>query len=357
MDNLLDRRKFLHRSLTYCSGLAVLMAMPSLAGGRKISAFGEVPVAVNEFEITGADIRVIGVGCGGCIALNSMIGTGIPGVKYIAVNRDEQALGSCLATNKLNIGSIANDATNAATQHEFGRKAAEAHSTVIAKAIHGTDLLFIVAGLGGSTGTGAAPVIAKIAKDQGILTAGVVTTPFPFEGGRRAKQAADSLRILEDTANSTIVVPNTDLLTMIDRKATLLDAFRMADDSLCQAVAGISTLYTIPGLSDPDFYDVRAVINLMRSARVRHGVGQGVNRAVAAMQQAINSPLLGAETVESAAGVILNISCGPDIGQNEALNGIRHIQEFVRDFLPIVYGFKIFPEQAGTVVATIIAGR
>ena len=237
---------------------------------------------IEEDMMLGADIRVIGVGGGGGNAVNSMICAGIDGVKFIAANTDLQALATSLAAAKLQLGAKLTKGLGAGANPDVGRKAANEDSTRIAEAIQGTDLLFITAGLGGGTGTGAAPVIANIAKEMGILTVGVVTKPFPFEGLRRMRQAEDGLRELRDNVDTLITIPNQRLLGVVDRKTTLLESFRMADDILRQAVAGIADLVTVPGLVNVDFADVRTIMSRMGRAVMGVGVARGDNRAVEA---------------------------------------------------------------------------
>jgi cell division protein FtsZ len=318
-------------------------------------ARGRMHFEIEEDVLMGADIRVIGVGGGGGNAVNSMIRAGIDGVKFIAANTDMQALATSLAANKLQLGAKLTKGLGAGANPDVGRKAANEDSTRIAEAIQGADLLFITAGLGGGTGTGAAPVIANIAKEMGILTVGVVTKPFPFEGQRRMRQAEDGLREMRENVDTIITIPNQRLLGMADRKTTLLDSFRMADDILRQAVAGISDLITIPGLINLDFADVRAVMTKMGRAVMGVGVARGDNRAVEAAQRAISSPLLEEGSIDGAEGVLVNITGGPDLALQEATEATNIIQKAASENAQIIFGTVIRPEQAEDIMITVIA--
>jgi len=316
---------------------------------------GRMHFEIEEDMIMGADIRVIGVGGGGGNAVNSMISAGIDGVKFIAANTDLQALAHSLASSKLQIGSKLTKGLGAGANPEVGRKAANEDSTRIAEAIQGTDLLFITAGLGGGTGTGAAPVIANIAKEMGILTVGVVTKPFAFEGQRRMRQAEEGLKEMRDNVDTLITIPNMRLLTVVDRKTTLLDSFRMADDILRQAVAGISDLVTIPGLVNVDFADVRTIMSRMGRAVMGVGIGRGDNRAVEAAQRAISSPLLEDGSIDGAQAVLINVTCGPDLSLQEANDAANIVQKEVAVDAQIIWGTVIRPEQQEDIIITVIA--
>ncbi len=316
---------------------------------------GRMHFEIEEDMMLGADIRVIGVGGGGGNAVNSMISSGIDGVKFIAANTDLQALAHSLASAKLQIGSMLTKGLGAGANPEVGRKAANEDSTRIAEAIQGTDLLFITAGLGGGTGTGAAPVIANIAKEMGILTVGVVTKPFPFEGQRRMRQAEEGLRELRENVDTLITIPNQRLLGLVDRKTTLLDSFRMADDILRQAVAGISDLVTVPGLVNVDFADVRTIMSRMGRAVMGVGIARGDNRAVEAAQRAISSPLLEDGSIDGAQGVLINVTCGPDLALQEANDAANIVQKAVAEDAQIIWGTVIKPEQQEDIIITVIA--
>ena len=316
---------------------------------------GRMNFEIEEDMMLGADIRVIGVGGGGGNAVNSMISAGIDGVKFIAANTDLQALAHSLASAKLQFGSKLTKGLGAGANPEVGRKAANEDSTRIAEAIQGADLLFITAGLGGGTGTGAAPVIANIAKEMGILTVGVVTKPFAFEGQRRMRQAEEGLKEMRDNVDTLITIPNMRLLGVVDRKTTLLDSFRMADDILRQAVAGISDLVTVPGLVNVDFADVRTIMSRMGRAVMGVGIGRGDNRAVEAAQRAISSPLLEDGSIDGAQAVLINVTCGPDLSLQEANDAANIVQKEVAVDAQIIWGTVIKPEQQEDIIITVIA--
>lgn len=357
MGNLLDRRKFLQLSLTYCSGLAGLISRPAMAWGLKISTHNEVPAEVNGLLVAPI-IRVVGVGGGGCNAMNSMIAAGIRGVEYIAVNTDALALRKSPATNKILIGCELTKGQGSDGQPEIGYVAAKEHSEALRMAIQGSDLLFIVAGLGGGTGTGAAPVIASIAKKQGILTIGAMTTPFSFEGNRRRRQARAGLRAIGTILDSTIVLGQEALLTTADRKGTIIDSVRMSECALCHLVTGILSLISRPG-SGVRIEDIRSLFEHMSHshAGVGHGVGRGANRAKDAAHNAINSPFLGAAAVRSARGVILNVAVGQDVPVHEADAATKIVTSTAEADAMFLRGISVIPELEDTVVATIVAGR
>jgi cell division protein FtsZ len=311
-----------------------------------------------EFEeemITGADIRVIGIGGGGGNAVNTMICSGIENVKFITANTDMQALNTSLAPQKLQLGAKLTRGLGAGANPEIGCKAAMEDSARIAEAIQDADMLFITAGLGGGTGTGAAPVVAKVAGELGILTVGVVTKPFPFEGQRRSRQAEEGLRELRDVVDTLIVIPNQRLLGIVERKTTLLEAFQMADDVLQQAVRGISDLITVPGLINLDFADVRTIMARMGRAVMGTGVAQGENRAVEAAQKAIASPLLEEGSIEGAECVLVNITGGPDLALQEVTDSLNIIQKAADDQAQIIFGSVVKEDQEEDVVITVIA--
>jgi len=310
---------------------------------------------IEEEMITGADIRVIGVGGGGGNAVNTMITSGIENVMFIAANTDMQALGQSRAHQKLQIGSKLTRGLGAGANPEVGRKAAMEDSARIAEIIQDADMLFITAGLGGGTGTGAAPVIAGIAKELGILTVGVVTKPFPFEGQRRARQAEEGLRELRDAVDTLIVIPNHKLLGIVEKKTTLLEAFQMADDVLQQAVRGIADLITVPGLINLDFADVRTIMTRMGRAVMGTGVAKGENRAVEAAQRAISSPLLEEGNIEGAEGVLVNITGGDDLALQEVTDALSIIEKAAAEQAQIIFGSVIRSEQNEEVVITVIA--
>ena len=302
-----------------------------------------------------AVIKVIGVGgCGGN-AVDHMITGGVKGVEFIVANTDVQALKRNQAKIQLQLGVNVTKGLGAGANPEVGRKAANEDATRIHEAIQGADLLFITAGLGGGTGTGAAPVIANIAKEMGILTVGVVTKPFPFEGQRRMRQAEDGLRELRDNVDTLITIPNQRLLGVVDRKTTLLESFRMADDILRQAVAGIADLVTVPGLVNVDFADVRTIMSRMGRAVMGVGIARGDNRAVEAAQRAISSPLLEDGSIDGAQAVLINVTCGPDLALQEANEAANIVQKAVAEDAQIIWGTVIRPDQQEDIIITVIA--
>ena len=273
-----------------------------------------------------AVIKVVGVGGGGTNAVNRMVDAGLRGVEFIAANTDAQALQMCDADIKLNIGHDLTKGLGAGANPEVGFGAAAESRDDIKEALKGADMVFVTAGEGGGTGTGAAPVIAEIAKNEiGALTVGVVTKPFDFEGTQRMRQADEGVARLRDVVDTLIVIPNEKLLNIVERRTTILEAFREADNVLRQGVQGITDLITIPGLINLDFADVRTIMSDAGSALMGIGQSGGENRATEAAKQAIASPLL-EESVEGATGILLNITGGRDIGLfevNEAAEVVR----------------------------------
>ncbi len=260
-----------------------------------------------------AVIKVVGVGGGGVNAVNRMIDAGLKGVEFIAANTDAQALLMSDADEKLDIGRDLTRGLGAGSDPDIGKQAAEEHIDEIRESLAGADMVFITAGKGGGTGTGAAPVIAEVAKSQGALTIGVVTRPFAFEGRRRSVQAEQGIQKLKEKVDTLIVIPNDRLLSVATNDTSVLNAFKLADEILLQGVQGITDLITTPGLINTDFADVRTVMTDAGSALMGIGNGQGEGRAVAAARAAISSPLLEA-SIENARGILLNISGGPDLG-------------------------------------------
>jgi len=310
---------------------------------------------LEEEMLTGADIRVIGIGGGGGNAVNTMIRSGIQNVKFVAANTDLQALGQSMAPHKLQLGAKLTRGLGAGANPEVGRKAAMEDSARIAEVIQDADMLFITAGLGGGTGTGAAPVVAGVAKELGILTVGVVTKPFPFEGQRRARQAEEGLRELRDAVDTLIVIPNQRLLGIVEKKTTLLEAFQMADDVLQQAVRGIADLITVPGLINLDFADVRTIMTRMGRAVMGTGIAKGENRAVEAAQRAIASPLLEEGSIEGAEGVLVNITGGPDLALQEVTEALNIIEKAADEQAQIIFGSVVRDDQVEDVMITVIA--
>jgi cell division protein FtsZ len=262
-----------------------------------------------------ANIKVIGVGGGGNNAVNRMISAGLRGVEFVSVNTDAQALASAMAPIKLQIGAKLTKGLGAGADPEVGFKAAEESREELANALRGADMVFVTAGMGGGTGTGAAPVVAEVAKELGALTVGVVTKPFTFEGRKRQMQAERGIQGLKGKVDTLITIPNDRLLQVVDKKTSLVDAFRLADDVLRQGVQGISDLIAVPGLINLDFADVRTIMSNTGSALMGIGVSRGENRAAEAARAAISSPLL-ETSIEGARGVLLNITGGPDIDES-----------------------------------------
>ena len=301
-----------------------------------------------------AVIKVIGAGGGGVNAVNRMIEAGLKGVEFIGVNTDAQALLMSDADVKLDIGRELTRGLGAGSDPEIGRRAADEHHDEIAEAIKGADMVFITAGEGGGTGTGAAPVIAEIARAQGALTIGVVTRPFSFEGRRRSVQAETGIASLKDKVDTLIVIPNDRLLTVASDKTTMLNAFKMADEVLLQGVQGITDLITIPGLINTDFADVKMILHDAGSALMGIGYGSGNGRAVTAARQAISSPLLEA-SIEGARGILFNISGGNDLGLFEVNEAAEIIQSVAHPDANIIFGTVLDDSMGDEIRVTVIA--
>ncbi len=301
-----------------------------------------------------AVIKVIGVGGGGVNAINRMIDAGLKGVEFVAVNTDAQALLMSDADVKLDIGRDLTRGLGAGSDPEIGRNAAETHRDEIEEMLKGADMAFITAGEGGGTGTGAAPIIAEIARSLGALTIGVVTRPFSFEGRRRAVQADAGVQKLKDKVDTLIVIPNDRLLTLSNEKTSVLNAFKMADEVLMQGVAGITTLITTPGLINTDFADVRIILSGAGSALMGIGQASGENRAVIAAKNAISSPLLEA-AIDGARGILLNITGGSGLGLFEMNAAAELIHGVAHPDANIIFGAAIDDEMGDEVKVTVIA--
>jgi len=301
-----------------------------------------------------ADIKVIGVGGGGSNAINRMIDAGLPGVEFIVANTDAQALVVSDAKLRIQIGAKLTKGLGAGANYEIGKKAAEEDRDKIAEAIAGADMVFITAGMGGGTGTGAAPVIAEIAKEQGALTVAVVTKPFAFEGRKRLAQAEIGIKNLKEKVDSLIIIPNDRLLQVAESDTTMIQAFRLADDVLRQGVQGITDLITVPGVINLDFADVKTIMSASGSALMGIGRGQGENRAVQAAQQAISSPLL-ETTIGGATGVLINITGGEDLTILEVNQAAEIIAEAADQDAEIIFGTAINPEMKEEIKITVIA--
>jgi cell division protein FtsZ len=301
-----------------------------------------------------AVIKVIGVGGGGVNAVNRMIDAGLKGVEFIAVNTDAQALLMSDADVKLDIGRDLTRGLGAGSDPEVGRAAAEAHRDEIEEMIKGADMVFITAGEGGGTGTGAAPVMAEVARSLGALTIGVVTRPFSFEGRRRAVQADTGVQKLKDKVDTLIVIPNDRLLTVANEKTSVLNAFKMADEVLLQGVSGITNLITTPGLINTDFADVKAILAGAGSALMGIGQASGENRAVVAAKAAISSPLLEA-AIDGARGILLNITGPSSMGLFEMNAAAEIIHGVAHADANIIFGTVIDDEMGDEVKVTVIA--
>src|SRR6187401_2617127 len=303
----------------------------------------------------GAKIKVVGVGGGGSNAVNRMVEVGLGGVEFIVANTDLQALDHNLAGVKLQIGHKLTKGLGAGADPNIGRQAALEDTDNIIQALSGADMIFVTAGLGGGTGTGAAPVIASLASELGALTVAVVTRPFKFEGRKRQLQAERGLDALRDCVDTIITIPNDRLLAIIDRSTPLTDAFATADDVLRQAIQGISDLILVPGLVNLDFADVKTIMAGMGLAIMGTGLSEGENRAMAAASAAISSPLLEDASVKGARGVIINVTGGSDLSLIEVSEASAIIQEAAHEDANIIFGAVVDPEMKGKVKITVIA--
>ena len=301
-----------------------------------------------------AKIKVMGVGGGGCNAVNRMIETQVSGIEFWAINTDAQALENAYAPQKLQIGQKITRGLGAGGNPAIGQKAAEESRDELAHALENTDLVFITAGMGGGTGTGAAPIAAEVAKEMGCLTVGVVTRPFTFEGRRRTKQAEKGIEAFRSRVDTLIVIPNNQLLSVISPETPVQEAFGVADDVLRQGVQGISDIITIPGLINVDFADVRAVMADAGSALMGIGLGSGKSRAREAAVAAVSSPLLEA-SIHGAKGVVINITGGHDLTLHEVNAAADSIYEVVDEDANIIFGAVIDENLDGEVRITVIA--
>ena len=295
----------------------------------------------------GAKIKVIGIGGGGSNAVNRMVEVGLSGVEFIVANTDLQALDNAKAAVKLQIGHKLTKGLGAGADPNIGRQAALEDTDHIIQTLSGADMIFVTTGLGGGTGTGAAPVIASLASELGALTIAVVTKPFRFEGKKRALQAEAGLEALRECVDTVITIPNERLLSIIDRRTTMTDAFTLADDVLRQAIQGISDLILVPGLINLDFADVKTIMSGMGVAMMGTGTAEGENRAMQAAQKAIASPLLEDSSVNGARGVIINVTGGPDMSLIEVNEASCVIQEAAHEDANIIFGAVVDPESGG----------
>ena len=309
----------------------------------------------NNYMMDGtATIKVIGVGGAGNNAINRMIESGIKGVEFIAINTDRQALQLSKASSKIQIGEKLTRGLGAGANPEIGMQAAEESKAEIAEMLRGADMVFVTAGMGGGTGTGAAPIVAAAAKELGILTIGVVTKPFTFEGKKRLTQAEKGIANLKEKVDTLVVIPNDKLLQIIDRRTSIVEAFKMADDVLRQGVQGISDLISVPGLINLDFADVKAVMLNTGMAHMGIGRASGENRAEDAAKQAVQSPLL-ETSIEGARGVIINITGGTNLGLHEVNTAAELIQRSVDPEANIIFGAVIDDSLDEDIVITVIA--
>lgn len=301
-----------------------------------------------------ATIKVIGVGGGGSNAVNRMIEHGVQGVEFICVNTDAQALNLSKAPVKMQIGTKLTRGLGAGANPDIGKKAAEESREQIEEALAGADMVFVTAGMGGGTGTGAAPVVAEIAKDLGALTVGVVTRPFTFEGRKRSTQAVGGISVFKEKVDTLIVIPNDRLLEIVDKNTPMLEAFREADNVLRQGVQGISDLIAVPGLINLDFADVKTIMTERGSALMGIGVGTGENRAAEAAKKAISSPLL-ETSIDGAKGVLMNITGGANLSLYEVNEAADIVSSASDPEVNMIFGSVINEELKDEILVTVIA--
>lgn len=301
-----------------------------------------------------ANIKVIGVGGGGSNAVNRMIDSGLQGVDFLVANTETQALDNSKADTKIQLGEKLTKGLGAGANPQVGEEAAQESREEITKALQGSDMVFVTAGMGGGTGTGAAPIVAECAREMGALTVGVVTKPFTFEGKRRKNQADKGIEMLTSKVDTIIVIPNDKLLQVVDKKTPLNEAFRTADDVLRQGIKGISDLITVPGLINLDFADVKTIMTNQGEALMGIGIGEGENRAVDAAKMAINSPLL-ETSIEGAKGILLNITGSGDLSLFEINEAAEIISEAADPEANIIFGSVIDENLGDRVQITVVA--
>ena len=312
------------------------------------------PSGNQPFADTFASIKVIGVGGGGGNAINRMVASGVAGIEFISVNTDAQALLTSEAPISVRIGDKLTKGLGAGGRPETGERAAEESAETLSELVRGADMVFITAGMGGGTGTGASPTIAKLAKSAGALTVGVVTKPFAFEGAKRRRAAEEGVDRLREMVDALIVIPNERLLQMVDPKTTITEAFQMADDVLRQGIGGISDLITKPGIINLDFADVKTVMKDAGSALMAIGHGQGDSRCIDAAREAIESPLL-EMNIQGATGVLYNITGGSNLTLMETSEAAEIIRAAVDEDAEIIYGTSLDPSLGDAVKITLIA--
>ena len=332
------------------------MAEPEHPSGDSETAVGrDMRLTLDDDVRPGARIKVVGVGGGGGNAVNRMVSSGLGGVEFIVANTDAQALSNNNAPVRLQIGAKLTKGLGAGADPNIGRQAALEDTEQLIRGLDGADMVFVTTGLGGGTGTGAAPVIANLASELGALTVAVVTTPFKFEGKHRAAQAARGFEDLRESVDTVITIPNERLLATIDRNTSLNEAFTLADDVLHEAIQGISDLILVPGLINLDFADVTTIMSGMGMAIMGTGYGEGESRAVDAANAAISSPLLEDGSVEGARGVIINVTGGCDLSMLEVSEAISIIHEAAHDEANIIFGAVVDDTMVGRVKITVIA--
>jgi cell division protein FtsZ len=308
-----------------------------------------------EQENLKARIKVIGIGGGGGNAVNTMIGSKFTGVDFLVANTDAQSLDASRAPVKIQLGETVTKGLGAGANPEIGRRAAQENEEIIQEYLAGSDMIFITAGMGGGTGTGGAPVVARLAREAGALTVGVVTKPFIFEGKKRMRQAEEGIEHLKQNVDTLIVIPNQRLLSIAAKTTTMLEAFHRADDVLLQAVRGISDLIITPGLINLDFADIRTVMAEMGLALMGAASAAGENRAIEAAQKAISSPLLEDISIQGARGVLINITGGPDLCLHEVNEAASMIQEEAHEDANIIFGSVIDETMTDEIRITVIA--
>lgn len=300
------------------------------------------------------EIKVIGIGGGGGNAVNRMIEAKLTGVKYISANTDAQVLAFSNAEYKIQIGSNITKGLGSGSNPEVGKRAVEEDNDKIAKALEGADMVFITAGMGGGTGTGGAPLVAKIAKELGALTVGVVTKPFSFEGCRRMKQAEEGIKLLKENVDTLIVIPNDRLLQVVDENTSMLDAFKMSDEILLHGIQGITDIVVEPGLINVDFADIKMIIENAGSAIMGVGRASGENRAIKAAERAIKSPILNAD-IKGAKGILFNVCGSPNLTLHEVNKAAEIIDQAANTDANIIFGAVINPELNDEIKITVIA--
>ncbi|MCI0551746.1 MAG: cell division protein FtsZ [Anaerolineae bacterium] len=309
----------------------------------------------DEASMSAARMKVVGVGGAGCNAVNRMIEANLKGIEFLSINTDLQALGSSKSTIRMQIGKNLTRGLGAGADPEIGRRAIEEDKQAVAEALEDTDMVFVTCGMGGGTGTGAAPVVAEIAKDMGALTVGVVTKPFLFEGNKRIRRAEEGIMEIKERVDTLIVIPNQRLLSVVPKGTPLIEAFRQADDVLLHATRGISDLISVPGLINLDFADVKTIMAEMGDALMGSGTATGEGRAVQAAQAAISSPLLEDVSINGAMGVLVNITGGENMSLHEVNDATTVICEAAGADANIIFGAVIDPAMGNNMRVTVIA--